>query len=69
LSQCCQKTKRCIPECELNRHKNVTLMWVVKKVTRSNGLQSEVRNPEPLQLPFPIEPQLQPYIFFYYRAW
>jgi len=29
LSQCCPITKRCIPECQLYRHKRVTLMWVM----------------------------------------
>jgi len=57
LSQCLQRTIRCVPECELNRHKHVTLVWVVEDdhfVTGSNGRQFEVRDPEPLQLPFPI---------------
>jgi len=58
LSQCCQKTKRCIPECELNGHKHVTLTWAVKTISGSNG-----RDPEPLQLHFPIEPWLLPYNF------
>ena len=63
LSQCCQITKSWISECELNRHKHVTLMWVMKMIIGSNGRLFGVRNPEPLQLPFPIEPQLLTYLF------